>query len=431
MDLDEVDQAFRQSPLITELEEVAKSGDFSSFDSEAKRQHFVPRFLLGRFAEKVGRKKFIYQLDTETGDARRVETKDAAAKRYFYALLDDEGNRNNRIEGFLSRVESHAANALREFLADPFALAPGDRATLSLFFALQDVRTPVSTERSAQASETIMRLLLSAQFTDRELFAERYQHLFGETEAAEIEERRKELLAGLEDGSVGYADPKAQGLDAGFGAAGQLAYVIYAMDWRLLLRDQAFITSDRGLAMYDPDLTYPFSSQSWWSSAKSETTIPLSSDVCLLIRPLPTAIDTQEIDETGARAINRRTFSWADGYIFGRTEELVVAVHQEAEKNPDKVIKPRPKNQVLLIERDESDTSFADANEARGWPRYLADNGVEHDYAVIPHGAESLELAAEVNKKVEERARRKLGIPDGEPMPGGAAIDLIDPRGLW
>jgi len=50
---------------------------------------------------------------------QRVETKSAASRRYFYALLDEEGNRNNRIEGFLARVETYAAVALRAKLSAP------------------------------------------------------------------------------------------------------------------------------------------------------------------------------------------------------------------------------------------------------------------------------------------------------------------------
>ena len=430
MTIDEIDQAFRESPLIVELEAVAKGGDFSSFDSPAKRQHFVPRFLLGRFAEQVAGKELIYQLDIDSGSTQRVETKSAASRRYFYALLDEEGNRNNRIEGFLARVESHAAVALRTFLADPLALTPGDRATLSLFFALQDARTPISTERSAGASNTIMRLLFAAEFTNRELFAERYQQLYGATDPEVVEETRKTLLRNLADGEVEFSDPKGQALDVGFGIAGQLAYTIYAMDWRLLLHEEGFVTSDRGLAMHDPYIPYPFAAQSWASSAESETTIPLSSNACLLIRPLSFGIDTQEIDKHGAAVINRRTFAWADGYIFGKTEDIVVAVHRDAQESPEEIVKPRPRVLVMVFDVDGADDSFADANEARGWPRYFKHEGVEHDYAVIPHGAESLEIGAEINRKVEERARRKLGIPDGEPMPGGAAIDMLDPRDL-
>lgn len=38
------------------MEEIVAAGDYSVFESEAKRQHFIPRFHLKRFArERDGR----------------------------------------------------------------------------------------------------------------------------------------------------------------------------------------------------------------------------------------------------------------------------------------------------------------------------------------------------------------------------------------
>lgn len=425
-----IDAAFAESSLFGELTEAFEADDYERFESEAKRQHFVPRFLLARFAMKSGKRELVHQLDVRTGKAWQVETKKAASSRYFYAILGEDGARNNRVEGFLGRVESHASEALRRFLADPAALAPGDRATLAFFFALQDARTPAATERAAAASDTIGRLLLANEFSDVAAFRRTYRELFGDASDDDIEVFRQDVLRRLHDGSVGFADERAQALDAGLGVAAQLAYVIFEMDWRLLLKKGAFVASDRGLAMYDPEPRFPFSAQSWRSSPAAETTIPLSSDAVLLIRPLSFGIDTQEVDEDGARCLNLRTYGWASGYIYGQTEELVESVRQAAADYPNEVGRPRPRSQLMLFEADPDDPTFADANEKEGWPRYIVEDGVEYDYVVIPHGAESLELAAEVNRKVEERARRKLGTPEGEPTPGRAVIDPVDPESL-
>jgi len=430
MHIDVIDRAFRSSALIAELEEIANTRDYSVFDSDAKRQHFVPRFLLSRFAQRVGDKELTFQLDIDTGENRSVDIRQAASRRYFYAILDDEGNRNNRIEGFLAFVETHAAEALRNFLADPLKPAPGDRATLSFFFALLDARTPVSTTRTAKTANTIMRLLMSAELTNKEKFATSYKTLFGDASTEDVERLREYMLESLADNRVDFSDPRANAISQAFGIAGRLAYVIYEMDWRLLLRDGAFVTSDRGLAMYDPALPEPFSAESWKSSPRAETTIPLSPDACLLIRPLSPGIDTQNVDDFGALVLNRRTFGWADGYVFGQDENVVAAVYQDALENPDKVVHPRPRSQVLIFDRDPEDTSFADENEARGWPRYLTHEGVEHDYVVFFHGDDSIELGREVNRRLEERARRELGIPEGQPVPGGAVIEPVDPAQL-
>jgi hypothetical protein len=273
-------------------------------------------------------------------------------------------------------------------------------------------------------------LLLANEFADVPAFRRVYRELFGEASDDEIEVVRQDVLQGLHDGSVGFADERAQALDVGLGIAARLAYVIFEMDWRLLVNQDAFVTSDRGLAMYDPKPPFPFSAESWRSSCAAQTTIPLSSDAVLLIRPLSFGMDVQEVDEIGAQCLNLRTYGWASGFIYGDSEELVRSVRRTASDHPDDVVRPKPRFQLMLLDVDPADSTLADEHEAKGWPRYLVQGGVEHDYVVIPYGEESLEISAEIDRKVEERARRKLGLAEGDPMPGRPVIDVLDPEAL-
>lgn len=207
-----IEEAFNESPLFVDLQRIFARGELDRLESSAKRQHFVPRFVLAHFATTRHGKELLYQLDVESGEAREVETRSAASKRYFYASLDEEGARSNRIEGLLSIVESHAAEALQRFLADPQGLSLPDRATLSFFFALQDARTPAAAERMAAISDTTMRLLLANSFSDTEGFTEAYVELFGEADAERIEAFRLDVLRRLEDGSVGFANEREMAL---------------------------------------------------------------------------------------------------------------------------------------------------------------------------------------------------------------------------
>ena len=138
----------------------------------------------------------------------------------------------------------------------------------------------------------------------------------------------------------------------------------------------------------------------------------------------------QEVDDEGARCLNLRTLGWAAGYIYGKSEELVRSVYEAAHANPDDVVRPKPRIQILLLDADPADTSLAEANEAEGRPRLIEYEGVEHDYVVIPMGENPLEVAAAIDRRVEERARRQLGIPEGQEMPGRIRLDLVDPRDL-
>ncbi len=230
MDFMQIELGLRQSPLFQALFDVIESGDYSCFESMAKRQHLIPQFLLRGFAADDER-EFIYQLDTGSGANRKVRLAEAASRRFFYAILDEEGNRNNQIEGFLSFVESYAAPALERFLADPDNLSNGDRGTLSFFFALLDQRTPGAASRSGQMQDTLMRLLVASEFSDAKAFAERYRRMEAERREQalatdeEIERFRLQMIQDLRSGRIGLADLHAQALQMGLKTAGELRLI--------------------------------------------------------------------------------------------------------------------------------------------------------------------------------------------------------------
>jgi hypothetical protein len=424
---DPTEDAFRASLLFQELERRAAAEDWAGFESEAKRQHFIPRFVLSRFARCDGKREFFFQLDVNSGKASRIAPGQAASRRHFYAIVDEEGQRSNRVEGFLALVESHAAVALDPLLDNPAGLAPADRATLSFFFALLDGRTPGSADRMAVSSSSIMRMLFTTEFADTETFAATYRKLFGDASDDTIEDFRQGLLCDLKEGRVDFADPRAHAFGLNFGAAGAAAPIIYDMHWTLLRRPAAFITSDRGVAMYDPKPRFPWSGQAWVSSPNVQVTIPLSSDCCLLLDHREQATEVVDVDEQTAGAINLRTYGWAGDYIYGQSQELVAHVRRLAKQRPGEIVRPIPQHHVLLLETDPGDRSLADEHRRRGWPPYLVSEGVLHDYVVVGPENNPVEAMNQVNAKVRERARERIGLAKNKELPGRAEFE---PAGL-
>jgi hypothetical protein len=422
---DPTEESFRASPLFQELERHAKEEDWDSFESEAKRHHFVPRFVLARFARRTDRGDVLFQLNVDSGTPNRIRPEDAASRRHFYRF-DYEGRPSNRVEGFLSVVESHAAPALIRLLERPEALQAADRATLSFFFALLDARTPGATDRMAVSSNAIMRMLFTTELADLEKFAATFRELFGEASNETIEEFRQEMLASLKEGRVEFADPRAQALALNMSAAGAAAPVAYQMHWTLLQREGAFITSDRGLAMYDPQPRFPWSGQAWLSSANVEITIPLSSDCCLFIGHGEEGTEVVEVSDEQADGLNLRTYGWADEYIYGHSQELVTRVRRLAKRRPVDIVRPIPQHHVLLLEADPADRSLAKEHVRRGWPAYLRSSGVLHDYVVVGPEMNPVEALARVNGKVRERALRALGRAPHEELLGRAEFEPAD-----
>jgi uncharacterized protein DUF4238 len=424
---EEGDDAFRASLLFQELERITNEEQPSYFESRAKRQHFVPQLMLREFSREVGGKHYLYQLDVRSGAPRRVKVEDAASRRYYYAVTNEDGTRNNRIEGFLAVVEGHAAPALQRLLAAPEDFAPGDRATLSFFFALLDPRTPGGHEKSETVSNASMRMLMATDFADSEAFVNKYRHELEDRPHAEIEAFRDRTLRMLETGELGFADPRARALELSIRTSADIAEVIHQMSWTLLRAERGFITSDRALAMFDPSLQLPWESEAWASSPNAEVSIPITEDVCLVLHFDDAAPTVAEAEQDDVARLNLRTYGWARDYVFGATQDDVALVRRIAKRRPRDVPRQREKHQVLIFEADPQDTTIADANVRRGWPRYLKTDGVLHDYFVIGPRDNAATISARVTRMVQERAARAIGLPPGTRPPGRADTVPVDP----
>jgi hypothetical protein len=408
--------------------EMAETMDFSRLESAAKRQHFLPQMLLREFCREKDGKERIFQLDVKTGKTLPVSPEKAASRRHLYTVVEADGSRSNQNEGYLALVESHAAPALKRFLADPVALTDGDRATLAFFISLQTQRTPAAAVRINEIASSAFRMLAGSMFSDRREFAERYREHFGkDATPEEIESFRQETIDAVSSGRVKLVDRGGVAFSVGMHHAAEQSFMLYDFDWTLLRCPGAFVTSDRAFAIYDPTPQYPWSTEGILSSENAETTIPLSEDACLLLRPLGHGLRVQDISASDAEFVNLRTYGWADTYIFGATQESVVRVRKAAKARPKDAAKPRPACQVTILDPDPDDDSFAAANLKRGWPARLPYEGVMHDYVVIPSDKPHPELNAKVDAAVERRTRKRFGVGEEAILDGRMRVNPIHP----
>jgi hypothetical protein len=71
---------------------------------------------------------------------------------------------------------------------------------------------------------------------------------------------------------------------------------------------------------------------------------------------------TKQVDR-----INLRTYGWATRHVYGPSKEILTQLHERADEAP-KLIR---KKLVMLEDHATADPVVADANAARGWPRYI------------------------------------------------------------
>lgn len=437
-EFDHIARAMQASPLTAAFAEMAVSHDFSRLDrNTAKRQHFLPQFLLRGFSCEHRAKHFVFQMDAEGSEAPlRVPVRTAASRRRLYAGIDDEGHASNRNEGYLALVETHAKPALSRLIDQPGDLAPGDRATIAIFIALQLMRSPAAEAQVTALANAAFRTAAGELFSDRRRFAARHRERFdaGASEE-EIERLRVEAIEEVRSGRVRLNGTQGAAFATGLRAAIDNVPMLLEFDWTLVRAPRGgFITSDRGYAIHDPTPPYPWASQGLLSSPNTQTTLPLSDTVCLLVRPVPMggALNEHEASSHDVETINLRTYGWAKGYVYARSEKTLTEVRMAAGRRPTDVIRPKVFCQVALLEPDPEDDSLAEANICRGWPARLRKrSGAVRDYVVILSDKPDPDLLRLVDELTETRARKRAGIGPDEPFERRIANHPVDPLDVF
>jgi hypothetical protein len=405
---------FFASPLLRELEALTRR-DGPYPESQAKRHHLVPAFLLRRFIRPGSERPRVVQLDLRSGRPQPVDPATAASRTRFYRVTDDDGTTHQRVEFVLSIIEDHAADALARLVANPVELSPADRATLAVFFSLLEARTIAGLEKLSRLAETSLRYFAAGEFADRAKFAEMYREAVGQADDATIERQRQDMIASLTEGRIRLANPQEVALGLMFEQMTDSAQLIYQMDWEMLdACAGAFVTSDRALAMHDPTPEYPWSGHAILSSPNAETTIPLDPSRCLRLTPMDrpqssTSVATIRADARLVAEINLRTYGFATSYIFADSQETASVVRRDAKRRPRLVVRPRPFRQAMLIDAEAGDDRLAREHRERGWPERFQVRGELHDYVVLDEDENVVEQSIDFSELGRARAARRLG----------------------
>jgi hypothetical protein len=111
--------------------------------ARTKKQHYVPQFLLRKFASASGKNPKLWTLDKETKDIRFSSVRDVAHENQFYEHVDNDGSRLE-LEGIMAEIDSMGAGIIAKILDDNLlTLSIEDRVRLSGFVACQMSRTPM------------------------------------------------------------------------------------------------------------------------------------------------------------------------------------------------------------------------------------------------------------------------------------------------
>ena len=311
--------------------------------TDARRHHYVPSFLLARWATPQKREGKLAALTVATGHAAMTKPDKVAFEPELYTLNADDGGLNRKIETFMSVIEQYAADPIKRLGAAPESITDEDRWTVAFFLGLQQGRTPpglADHERLAVAAAKEFLRARLARLDDFEAVAAAHRRhnnpAASDDEIRAVAEEQKQAMLDP-DGPVQPA-PEAAFQSLALNVS-RIALTVAALDWTLLKSDEEFIENDRGLAMWDPNLPGTRGNM-WESSATAETTVPLAPNVCLKLTPGDSGYAVVPADTATVNAINLRSYGWAAEKIFGTSTAVVRDVHAKAHADPDSVPAP-------------------------------------------------------------------------------------------
>lgn len=227
--------------------------------SDPRGHHLVPQSYLRAFAAKRGQAWQAIVVDRATGATTTRNVRDLFKRRDYNTIVDEEGNRDLRVEEFLAaEIEDPGARVLDRIRGGTFPLDDERRDVLGLWMAAQLVRGNEWRENVSEflvnTNRTLLRMA-AAHYPD-----ERLREITG---ADDVEQVRRVLAD--HDKHVEIKPTTAMLLQATLSPIAEIAEVLERRAWTLVRLDEpCLVTSENPVVMINP------SGQSGWGAATAE-----------------------------------------------------------------------------------------------------------------------------------------------------------------
>jgi hypothetical protein len=213
--------------------------------SQPKRQHFVPRAYLERFASDG--KVLVRRRDSKLFSSSPTNV---AVECGFYDLVDRSGSKSSSVELMLADLESSAIEVIRGIDRDerPPPRDTPERRVLATFLAVQSTRTPEQRER-VEFPSRLAKYANGREITPQ-VVAEFLERVHLRAKPAENETNAAHVYV-----TVALQDPKASSrefaIEMMMSSVGLLSPIISEMNWTVEFdRKDQLITSDTPLVIW-------------------------------------------------------------------------------------------------------------------------------------------------------------------------------------
>jgi Protein of unknown function (DUF4238) len=344
------------------------------------KHHYVPRFLLERFADRRDAKGHVWALEKESGRPFKTNPRNVAAISDFYV---QDGEPEEAAEEAFARLESHCAALIERRVAEE-EVSDQERADLAVFVGLTHMRTPLGRQWLKDMLEASVKNEFRARALFKPAFAKmsrRYEQAKGLEWSGEERERfRHGLLESLNEDRVGITAPPQMTLKAMFDLADGFGTAIYRLHWTWARAPagSVLVLGDTPLSMYDAKPIVSGGGHGLRSSPNAETALPVDPELCLILTPEPAygnaraKMTPQYVDE-----LNLRSYAWAQRHIFGPSQQLVTAVRKRAKREKVHLARlaPRPPGGVYSVEWPEGEEMKQEVRHWQASPRVATPRG--------------------------------------------------------
>jgi hypothetical protein len=339
-----------------------------------KRGHYVPAFLLRRFAHADrSRGARICRLDRQTGRTNMADPRTEAQEKHMYRIVDEHGNVSMDAETALTTLEDKTAPILRKLQQPGVILASDERSILGLFVAMQRIRVPTGRAWLKRADER-----LAMAMTEQQLAAGVPIEL--PERGALTGHERAEMLEQLRSEQIVVQSPSGRQTALMFLAWESTAReIVDHFEWAVVRAPEGaeFVCSDNPVVHIDPTLRgsrVGGGGLGFGSSAYAMTTFPLDPTFALVITPLgrPSWVET-EVEPRMVEEINFATYAWAERAIYGRNQKVVTDIRRLAKSSPRRVARYPRVEPRLHVPGETLDPAWAEqaARRAATLPRHM------------------------------------------------------------
>jgi hypothetical protein len=223
--------------------------------NDTKKQHYVPQFLLRNFPTEGKEQLWVY--DKANDNVFPSNIKDIASENKFYDFkVDGEGH---SLEEFMGKIEASAAPIIRRIVGSCSitSMSEDEKKTLSVFFAIQFLRTKHQRDNRADFSKQFREALLSKGIPEKML-----------AEAGVVEATREDIIR---ESSLSILEYE------------KYAGHFFSKDWVLHKSDSSIplYTSDNPICLFHRQPTDGFWSNRGLAVPGIEIYLPLSNNLLL------------------------------------------------------------------------------------------------------------------------------------------------------